>query len=215
MSPRLSMSHITASLTERPPRALDLGDAARAAVAAVFREGEEGAELLFIQRAAQPNDPWSGQIAFPGGREEEADDDLSATAVRETQEELGFDLRATANILGPLDPLQARSRRKITPLVIQPYAWVAQGPPPAMPAVPNREVAHAFWFPVRHLADPARQIEYDAQRAEFPYTFPAIDLGPGRILWGLTHRMVVEMGARLGIIAPDAAESLTTPRPIR
>ena len=211
MPPRLSLGHLTNSLTERPPRELDLGPVKRAAVAAVFREGTDGAELLFIQRAAQPHDPWSGQIAFPGGREEDIDESLSATAVRETDEELGLDLRASGRPLGPLDPLRARSRRKITPLVIHPFAWILEGASPELHRVPNDEVASAFWFPLRHLVDPARHFNYEAERAEAPYTFPAIDLGEDRVLWGLTHRMVMEMGARLGLIAD--LDAMTAPRP--
>ena len=39
----------------------------RAAVALIFRAGEDGSpELLFVKRAEYPGDPWSGQIAFPG-----------------------------------------------------------------------------------------------------------------------------------------------------
>ena len=49
-------------------------------------------ELLFIKRTAQEGDPWSGQIAFPGGRREAADADDVACAIRETWEEVGIDL---------------------------------------------------------------------------------------------------------------------------
>ncbi len=212
MSPLLSIHNIATALTARAPRPLDVGDVKRAAVAAVFRDTGGDAELLFIQRAAQPHDPWSGQIAFPGGREEPGDADLFATAERETREELGLDLPTHAIRLGPLDPLRARSRRKIRPLVIHPFAWVMESETPPLHAVPNDEVAHAFWFPVRELADPKRQLWYDAFRTEVPMRFPAIDLGGDRVLWGLTHRMVVEMGARLGFIDPGEVETLTAPR---
>ena len=57
----------------------------RAAVALIFRAGESGMpELLFIRRADYPADPWSGQVAFPGGREESGDVNLANTAIRET-----------------------------------------------------------------------------------------------------------------------------------
>ena len=49
-------------------------------------------DIVFIERAAHEGDPWSGHVAFPGGRCESEDDGPSATAVRETREEIGIDL---------------------------------------------------------------------------------------------------------------------------
>jgi 8-oxo-dGTP pyrophosphatase MutT (NUDIX family) len=62
-------------------------------------------ELLFIQRAVRQGDPWSGHIAFPGGRREDADEGDLGCAVRETQEELGLDLNDEGQfrLLGRLD----------------------------------------------------------------------------------------------------------------
>lgn len=208
----LTLDTIVTQLTQRAPRTVDVTDAKRAAVAAVFREGERGTDLLFIRRAPHPKDPWSGQIAFPGGREEPHDVDLTATAMRETCEEIGLDLRrAEVQPLGALDAIQARSRVKIAPLVIHPYAFALRGDT-AFPAVPNDEVDQAFWFPLADLLDPARHFQYDAHRATIPYTFPAIDLGPGRTLWGLTHRMVFEIKERLGLA--EDIDPRTRPRAI-
>ena len=51
--------------------------------------------LLFIRRAINPNDPWSGNVAFPGGKQDPDDgDDDERTAMRETQEEVGLDLHS-------------------------------------------------------------------------------------------------------------------------
>ncbi len=206
----LSLDEITRLLPARASRQVEVGDASNASVAAVFRDGARGAELLFIRRAPHPKDPWSGQIAFPGGREEPQDRSFAAIAVRETCEELGLDLSSTdVHKIGALDQIQARSRMKIAPLIIHPFAFALRGDP-VFPRVPNDEVDQAFWFPLADLLDPGRRFFYDAHRATVPYTFPAIDLGPGRTLWGLTHRMVFEIKGRLGLA--EDIDRLTMPK---
>jgi 8-oxo-dGTP pyrophosphatase MutT (NUDIX family) len=200
---------VLARLTERPGRIVGDDDWTHAAVAAVFRDGDHGAELLLIQRAHHDKDPWSGQMGFPGGRAEPGDESLEATAMRETQEELGLDLSADhVRRLGALDQLQARARTRITAMAITPFAFVVQGPAP--PLTLNHEVEEAFWIPLNHLADPARRVWFDASRSEDLFRFRAVDLGRQTVLWGLTHFMVVEILHRLGLV--DDVDALTTPR---
>ena len=64
-----------------------------AAVALVLRQAP-ALELLLIKRSSSEDDPWSGQMALPGGRRDPADAGLQHTAIRETHEEVGLDLRA-------------------------------------------------------------------------------------------------------------------------
>ncbi len=204
----LSLDDVATLLRERPGRIVGGTDWRYAAVATVFRAGDEGAELLFIRRAEHPRDPWSGQLGFPGGRAEPEDMSLAHTAARETSEELGLDLWSPgATEIGALDQLQARARRAIKPMAIQPHAWTLHSAPIL---APNEEVAEAFWAPVAHLVDPHRRTWYDAARTDAPYRFPAIDLGQQVPLWGLTHHMVHEVLHRLGLI--DDVASHTTPR---
>src|SRR5687768_2605338 len=88
---------IARSLVTRPGSPGEHDPEARpAAVALVLRAVEmKGLELLFIRRAEYADDPWSGQVAFPGGRHESGDESLERTAIRETWEETGIDLAAS------------------------------------------------------------------------------------------------------------------------
>src|SRR5687767_9515898 len=55
------------ALASRPSEPVTPALSSRAAVALILRDGKAGIELLFIRRAEHPQDPWSGQMAFPGG----------------------------------------------------------------------------------------------------------------------------------------------------
>src|SRR6267142_2560248 len=108
--PELSeMEAIASRLARRNPVRSEPGSYDQeAAVAVCLRPGAGSLEALFIRRADHPGDPWSGDAAFPGGRREPADASLWETAMRETLEETGLDLRASGSLLGPLDDVHPR-----------------------------------------------------------------------------------------------------------
>lgn len=194
------LAALEASLRDSPPRTIPGADEwSRAAVAAVFATGPGAPELLYILRSRQAGDPWSGQVAFPGGRAEPGDATLVDTAARETFEELGLDLVGDpgCRLLGPLDEIQARTRGRVLPLVIRPHAFVLGGGA-SRELRRNVEVASAFWVPLPWLTDPARATEHEARSGDLRWRLPAIDLGPGLVLWGLTHRMTLDLLERLG-----------------
>ena len=63
------LTRLEQSLRDQPGRPAELdGEPARAAVLIAFREDRGESELLLIRRAVREGDPWSGQIALPGGR---------------------------------------------------------------------------------------------------------------------------------------------------
>src|SRR5437773_12213405 len=99
-----------------------------AAVAIILHEGSDGLAAVFIKRAVRAGDPWSGQIAFPGGRREPTDADLLATAIRETHEEVGVELTG-AMLLGALDDLQPRTPT-LPPVIVRPFVFAVADRPP-------------------------------------------------------------------------------------
>jgi 8-oxo-dGTP pyrophosphatase MutT (NUDIX family) len=146
-------------------------------------------EVLLIERVEREGDPWSGHIALPGGMREKADPDLLATALRETEEEVGLALDRERALLGRLDEL-APSSRELPPLVISPF--VATVAADAEITVDPREVAGALWAPLSELTDPAARSHVDYRYRGQDLRFPAIAYRGHRI-WGLTYRILLQL----------------------
>jgi len=162
----------------------------RASVAAVFRAGERGSELLFIERARREGDPWSGHMALPGGRVDPGDAHVMATAERETLEELSLDL-GPAERLGRLADLHGGAR----PIVVSAFGFWLHGERPVLQ--PNHEVADTLWIPLEELADPGRAVAYRYPLRDREI-FPGIAVDGGRVIWGMTLRMLQDLFTRLG-----------------
>ncbi len=184
---------IAKSLSAHQPNICPETDKTRAAVAAIFHLRPDDLYLLFIERAAHPNDPWSGHIAFPGGTTEPDDPDLKHTAERETREELGLDLRR-APYFGRLDDVAGAT----LPIRVACFVYAIHQ---SVAFAPNAEVRDVFWTPFAHLADPDRR---QRLTLEGWHNMPAIDLlGTNRpVLWGLTYRMVAQLAGFAGIDLP-------------
>jgi 8-oxo-dGTP pyrophosphatase MutT (NUDIX family) len=159
-----------------------------AAVAVVLHEGDEGLEVLFIHRAVRAGDTWSGQIAFPGGRREPNDADLLATAIRETREEVGFDL-STAERLAVLDDLHPRTP-VLPPVVVRPFVFALTARPTI---VVGPEVQDAFWVSFRALLAPGVLGEIVVDHPGIPRrVLPAYTLG-NRTIWGMSERILTPL----------------------
>ena len=164
-----------------------LDGTARAAVAVVLRDRERGPEVLFIERSRKENDPWSGHMAFPGGRVDEGES-VEQAARRETHEEVGLALH-DAEPLGRLDDLTGRRGGASTGLIISAFVFRHHGETPLV--YQEAEVAEALWVPVVDLSAPERHI-HKAFHGTGGMAFPGIVVGhPDRhIVWGLTYRFV-------------------------
>lgn len=161
----------------------------RAAVAAVLRHRQERTELLFIRRAEQEGDPWSGHMAFPGGRTEPVDPDSQATAERETHEELALNLSQGAQVMGRMSDILATAGGRHLPLVITPWVYRVEGDPEL---APNAEVDEALWVPLSYFKEPKNREFFDYNIAGFRLRLPCYHY-EGRTIWGLTLKMVDEL----------------------
>lgn len=198
----MTVAEIEERLRDFSRKAIDTAAPNRAAVSLALADGEHGPEFLIIQRATRAGDPWSGQMALPGGRYQAGDADALATALRETREETGIDLAAAGDTVGALDDLQAIGRGRTMDLVITPFVHAVRGPRPEAQIDP-REVQTAMWVPVRALVRPDAQVTYRYQVGDGHFDAPAIDYR-GFTIWGLTYRILTQL-LTVSALSADAA----------
>jgi len=189
-----SFDDMEALLAGAPIVTQDLPGHTRAAVALVVGRNRDGYRILFIERAAHPDDPWSGNIGFPGGKVEEGDDGCRRTAERETLEEVGLDLSG-ARYLGRLSDVHGAH----LPVLVSCFVYGVDridGP-----LTLSDEVKDAFWVSLDDLGDPRRQGVHHFDFAGDRFQGPCIDLpvADKPVLWGPTHRLVMEFLRILGL----------------
>jgi 8-oxo-dGTP pyrophosphatase MutT (NUDIX family) len=164
-----------------------------AAVALIVRAASDGrAELLFIKRVEREGDSWSGQIALPGGREDEDDGSLQRTAIRETWEEIGLDLAANGETLGALDDVAPRTP-VLPPIAVRPFVFTV---PAHAGTVNGAEVSEVFWVPLDLLLDSSRWSEAEVETPAGRLRVQAVIYGE-HVIWGMTLRIVAQLAGRL------------------
>lgn len=154
---------------------------ARGAVAVVLR-GTRAVDVLLIERAEREGDPWSGQVAFPGGKRKRGDRTLLGTARREAKEEVG--LSRGARLLGWLP---ARYPANRVDWVVVPFVFHVSRSPTLRP---GDEAARAFWAPLDALPAGLHKAVIELPDAELET--PAFDAG-GKPLWGFTFRVLCDL----------------------
>ena len=208
-----SIESIKTALADREGRAFDSAEK-RASVALMLRTNEarrsehvSGTEVFIIRRARNERDPWSGHMAFPGGRHEPTDTDLSFTARRETHEETGLQI-ASHEQLGKIDDVQGRSKGRSIGLVISCYVFGVGESGFATPAL-NYEVDECFWVPIEWFTDPDRQMRYQPPQPHTDeYAGVRITDDPADVVWGLTYRFMTDFHTRLGHELPATAADI-------
>jgi len=166
------------------------GEIRYAAVVAILRPGSSpgGFELFFIRRSESERDPWSGHMAFPGGRVDASDADEHAAAIREVLEEVGIDLRVHGRLLGRLSQVASPPMR--SRVVVTPFVYVLQRDVPLK--LDEREVASGHWFDLNRWLDGEGRgtFLFEFRGEELP--LPRVDLDGHRV-WGMTLRIVDDL----------------------
>ena len=159
-----------------------------AAVLVPLVQRDDGLHVLLTQRTDHLHDH-AGQISFPGGRKDEVDADAVATALRETEEEIGL-ARRHIEVIGTLPVYTTITCYHVTPVV-------ALVRPPFELALDSFEVAEAFEVPLQFLMTPAHhrrhEFELEGERRAFlsmPWTRPAGAGGREYFIWGATAAML-------------------------
>ncbi len=162
----------------------ELASKPSSAVLVLLRPAASGLEVLLGERVRRSEDPWSGQIALPGGHRHGEDSSLLETALRETREEVNLDLAGRAEILGHLAP---RAPGNVPGMLVVPFVAYASA---ALEPRPGPEMAQTFWAPLAELPPTRQRTVVHLRIGEL--AVPAF-LWQGRVIWGFTFRILEEL----------------------
>ena len=196
----MTIEQISAALRNRRPQNTAVTMRRHAAVAMLLTDSATGPEVLFIRRAEYEGDPWSGDVAFPGGVIEAEDAGPRQAAEREVLEEIGLQLQPQ-QLLGQLDGLAGA----YLSIHIDCFVYLL----PEKPRLRlNGEVVDTFWLPLSELLNPRRRKEASFEYRGQTRTHPIIDLDGycERFLWGITYRLFENFFALFDIQPQSTSE---------
>ena len=172
------------------------GGYTKASVAVVLKYNDGEISVLFIKRPENPGDTYSGHVAFPGGKMNESDSNLHATAVRETQEELGIDLELESTYIGRLDDLKPLNP-KGPKFVVSPFIFVLNKE--IKIDINEDEVEQYMWISLHHLSDNNNmRIRYKERAGktieDYVYSYKSF------LIWGMTGRIINSFTKEVSVI---------------
>lgn len=180
-----------------------------AAVSIVLRDTPNGTQFLMMQRAHHDNDPWSGQMSFPGGKLEAFDEDHKAAAIRETFEEVGLQLHDD-DYIGRLDDVYGLKASGVFSVHVASFVFKMKR---GFSLKANHEVADMVWIPFEYLNNRRYAIDYYHPH-EASLKMPAVVVSEkeAQIVWGLSLRILLILcdviGSPMSALNADEKEQL-------
>jgi 8-oxo-dGTP pyrophosphatase MutT (NUDIX family) len=159
-------------------RSLSDEQEANATVALLLKQDKNDLSILLVKRIENLADPWSGQMAFPGGKRDEKDANLKQTVARETLEETSINLLDRCRFLGVLTALRPKPRPEMK---ILPFVVLVEYEPRVK--LNEKELEEFFWISIREVAHGKGHVKFDFGEA------PAYIVN-GKVVWGLTYRIL-------------------------
>ena len=156
---------------------LSEGQDAGATVALLLKTADKDLKILFVKRAENPADPWSGQMALPGGKRDATDQSLKQTVVREILEETNINLLDRCRFLGVMETLTSTPRPEMK---ILPFVVLLEHEPSIKL---NEELERSVWISLEEL------VRHRGTGGFSFGEFPAYIVG-NTVIWGLTYRIL-------------------------
>lgn len=167
----------------------------------LFLTAEDSEPHLVLTRRRSDLRRHAGEISFPGGRQDPEDADLTGTALREAQEEIGL-APESVSLLGELPPVSTF----VTNYLIHPFVGVI--PPAQRWRLSPREVDAVLELPLRALRESRTRARLERRGMSFETDAYELD---GQVIWGATFRILADLLERLHGTDGDGRLSLAAP----
>ena len=142
-------------------------------------------DILLLKRRSFEGDPWSGQIAFPGGRSKPGEAPLN-TVSREVMEESGIDLEKCEVVGTIAEVFPGNFSIRVIP-------FIAIAPPKIGVKIDNHEIEDYFWVPTSYFLDKNNSSIHSFSRRGRSVEAPAFVYEGKYVIWGMTLRIIEDL----------------------
>jgi len=180
-----TVDSIRSALSKIPPASSVNSDGLTAAAVSILIYPKKDGLTIILNKRTDRVEHHKGEISFPGGGRDPEDNSILATALRETQEEMGID-PDDIEILVQLDQVSTRSGFSITP-------FVGVIPPDYDFKVSNIEIAEVLEVPIESLINTENQVPddriwgTDVPNRQYSYVYGE------HVIWGATARIITQL----------------------